>query len=1528
MKTNTSNRILGFLFVGILFLFQANAQAQTVLHQTGFETGTDGWTITGGTRANSTSYAYEGSWSIQLSRNNTNMVSPGLALSFYDKVDIRFHFVNRGIDTGETLILEYRPDAISSWQVLNTYTSGVVASKNADFQHDAPSTVDYTKIFSIFATDYTFPLLATGQFRLRPNANHSSDLIHIDMITITGTTFNTISTGPGGVTSNLELWLQADKVDGSGVIANNSNINTWQDTGKGNDANTMVSTQAPTYKNNTTDNINFNPVIEFSNSSATSSSDMGYLTARDELTGTGGFYSHDIFVVVTPDEPITNTMIPLDTFTGKDPTGTTAQEDVTGFGYGAYTNRFTNEYFAYCIGTTSGPGNGYGRGDLTFNVDLNQVGIVNTRHNATSGATGQDVFFNNINIGDSESDAPDFAEISNQKYYIGRSQYWNGSFGGRIAEVITYSATNADGSASDARNRIQSYLAIKYGITLGINGVSQDYVDANGNVIWDQSEDAAAFNYDIAGIGRSDAAGWQQKQSKSINSGTIVTMGITEITSTNSNNSNSIPIDESYLVWGNDSGSMAAAPAVNVDLSASIPGLSTPVDFTSVSRTWKVVESGGNVPTVTVSVPEVSLSATLTPPGSYLMFISNTPSFSPTSEYRIMTLNGSNLEATYDFDGTKYITFGYAPQYVYERSVDFDGSADYLDADDIADVNGAFSMSGWIMSDGSNTDVDIISKRDASPYTQGYALRIHSTGALQAMWKNNLGITQSILSNTIITDYADVWHHVALTYDGSRAYLYIDGVLDNDQAMLPPVANAQHLLIGAANYLSPQNHFDGTIDEVRIWNRALTVDQIRYMMNQELEEHTDNTVNGTIVPQSITKNDVAVIDWPELIVYYPMNVYTFTNINDSSGNNNVAAIKNLDTVDFQTAPLPYETDADGDWYTASTWVNKSVQEYPQGTSIVDGSTLIEWNIVDINHNLTNSVNTTVLAAMIDSSASLVMDNENKLEVSHYLELDGFLDLQGDSQLVQTAGSDLEVTSIGYMERDQGGTADLYTYNYWSSPVGRLTPSTLNWDYKVNNRLRDGSNPSSPLNINWVWGYDGSGGSPISLSARWIYRFENGAIGDYDAWEFVGPYQYFQVGQGFTMKGSGTGGVTDIQNYTFTGKPNNDQTGHEIQLSINAGRNYLVGNPFPSALDANDFIADNPHLDGTLYFWEHFGGGSHFLAEYQGGYGMYNLSGGVAATSHPMVSDAGASTKLPGRYVPVAQGFFVAADSDGTINFNNSQRNFVKLGGSSVFMFTDDTYATPSTTGAETTGEPDDTQFDAPDTRTKIRVGFDSPIGMHRQLLVTFDDNTTKGFDRGYDGKVFDEQIEDMNWLINDTRYAIQGVPPINSEASTRLPLYVKIEEYGEMKIGLDAAEFMSEKLVPYLHDKLTNTFVDLRTDYFTTLIEPGVYDNRFAIIIRKGERQVDTQVASKQVATVGALHSKIAQEVTVFAKDQEMTISEVTVYSILGQQVGTYQFAGDATQVSFPSAHLSTGTYVLRIQTENDIQTTKIIIDK
>ncbi|WP_435579206.1 LamG domain-containing protein [Gilvibacter sp.] len=1526
-KTTSTNRGIAYAMLIFCMIFTPLVTAQTVIHQATFESGLDGWTlVTNADRQNNVTFAAQGNYAIRIRNASGEMRSPQLALNTYDKIDVSFRFTNYGYDTGETFDLEYRPDTSSSWTIVGSFVAGSVTGKTADFQNGVPY-VDYAKTVTIFKTDHTFPSSATGQFRFSSNSTWDGDRVYIDYVTVTGTAYNTsITEGPGGINNNLELWLRTDRVDGSGSIADNTALTTWEDYGKGNDANVLESYQAPTYYDNNNNNINFNPVLSFSNDNNLSGSDMGYLDSKNEMAGTGGFYSHDIYMVVTPDQTITNGMIPLDTFTSTDPTGTTFSEDVTGFGYGAYTQRFTGEYFAYCIGTTTGAGDGYGKGDLDNAIDLNQIAIINARHNSTSSPTGQNVYFNNIEIAESESDAGDFAEVSNTRYWLGRSQYWNGSFGGRIAEVITYSATNTDGSLTDNRNRIQSYLAIKYGITLGVNGVSQDYVDSNGNVIWDQSSDGGAFNWDIAGLGRSDAAGLMQKQSKSVNANTLVTMGMANIESTNNANTNDLTDDESYLVWGHDNTSLNAVAPIIVDMSDGVPGLTTIVEFTSVERTWKVVETGGDVQKVEVSVPEAQLAATLDPPGEYLMFISDTPTFNPNSEYRIMRLNGGNLETTYDFNGTKYITFGYAPENIYVRSVDFDGSVDYMDSDDFLDLDSDFTLSAWVKRD-AGTDRDIISKRNTAPYTEGYAVKIDGSGHAQAIWTNSGGAVQSLTSSVEIP--TDQWHHIAVTYDGTNARIYIDGVLDVTGPMDAPVSNSQHFLIAASDYENPSNFWDGGIDEVRVWDTTLGENQIRFIMNQEIIEHSDNTVTGSILPQSISLNEVSSIPWGQLMAYYPMTTYTFTNIKDESGNGNTAAIKNLDTVDFQTAPLPYETDADGAWDDANTWANSNVLYLPGSLSIVDNTTPIDWTISRVNHDLTTSNNTTVLGVFVNVGAEILVDNNNKFEVSHYLDLAGFIDLQGESQLVQTQGSDLEATSAGYIEIDQGGTADTYTYNYWSAPTSTFSSTSVNETFNINRVLRDGTDVNNPVYVNWVGGYNGAPTTPISLSDYWLFKYDNHPIGDYSSWQYLGQWGALDAGQGFTMKGPGSGAVTDIQNYTFTGKPNNDQTGYEIQLSITGGNNYLVGNPFASALDSHDFIADNPHLDGTLYFWEHWGGGSHILGEYQGGYAMYNLSGGVMATSHPDVSAAGVPTKTPGRYVAPSQGFFVAADTNGTIEFNNSQRNFVRSGSSSVFVFTDDSYAVPSTPATTTYSEPDDSDLDAPDMRPKLRIGFDSPKMLHRQLLLTIDPNTTLDYDRGYDGRLFDDLIEDLNWDIAGERYVIQGIPMVEGNSSVVLPLIAEIAESGEFTIGLDQAVNLNEKIIPYLRDKEFNIYTNLLEEVYTGTIDAGMHPDRFEIILRRTPRNRDIDTSMKSVeSAVYAMHQKQAAQVSVIAKEADETISTVEVYSILGQFIGRYNYSGTNPQEAFSSAQMATGTYILKTTTNTGTHTVKILIEK
>ncbi len=80
--------------------------------------------------------------------------------------------------------------------------------------------------------------------------------------------------------------------------------------------------------------------------------------------------------------------------------------------------------------------------------------------------------------------------------------------------------------------------------------------------------------------------------------------------------------------------------------------------------------------------------------------------------------------------------------------------------------------------------------------------------------------------------------HVAATYDGQTLKLFVNGALDNQVAAAYPAFNysrPDNVTIGAANYgFDYWRRFDGTMDEVRIWNTARTEVQISAARNIHL----------------------------------------------------------------------------------------------------------------------------------------------------------------------------------------------------------------------------------------------------------------------------------------------------------------------------------------------------------------------------------------------------------------------------------------------------------------------------------------------------------------------------------------------------------------------------------------------------------------------------------------------------------------------------------------------------------------------
>ncbi len=1089
---------------------------------------------------------------------------------------------------------------------------------------------------------------------------------------------------------------------------------------------------------------------------------------------------------------------------------------------------------------------------------------------------------------------------------------------------------------------------------------AQDYLDSDGRLIWDESVNAS-YNYNVTYIGQDDASQLNLKQAKTLNSSDDITIGIKEIAAANSANTYSFFADKTFLTWGHNNEAITPTMDIIKDFGTKT-GVTTRVSVTPVGRKWKIINSD-SVPTIKLSIPKSMVSATNAGNEDYVMIIAADDSFTTNVTSATMKIVGTELEVDFYFEGTKYITFGStAITDEIPRAVSFDRTDMYLAAGDVNDLaNTDYTISAWVKRDaGDNGNFDIISKRNYynKNYNHGYALGINKDNKIMMEWRDPEDLNNnSIESSTTIPD--NEWHHIAATFNTATnmTSLYVDGILEDSDDTLGPIntPSDSHFMIGASHYIKRQQKFSGSIDEVRVWNVTLSEYQIRYIMNQEIQKNNDLNTDGKILPSSTTKNEIASMPWNNLIAYYPMNRFVFGSVKDESNSGNDASLINFDSVDAQTAPLPYQTVQDGDWDDKKTWVNGDVQYLPGAKSNLSSQETIDCNIVKINHNvkLDNSNtslipanrngNRTVLGLLVNGgelqlNGDTATNSGNSISVSHYLKLDGKIDLEGESQLIQTTGSDLDTSSSGSLERDQQGTKDLYTYNYWSSPVGLINTSINNTAFSfTNNILKNGTVPSHPNNITFLTsGYNGSvSGTEISVADYWIWKYGSQLSNDYSSWQHLRSTGTIHVGEGFTMKGVESSGTsfTSTQNYVFEGKPNNG----DITIPIKAGNNCLVGNPYPSALDADEFIKDNISnlenngrnangniINGTLYFWDHFSSGTHVVPEYDGGYATYNLMGGAVAVSNDkrMSTTGNSGTKVPGRYVPVGQGFFVSAifDTDlvennsnsaltesidgGDLLFKNSQRVFKKESeASSIFL------------------KQNNTQKE--DHRQKIRLMLDSPKGYHRQLLVGVDANCTNTFDIGYDAPLIEDNKEDMFWLFNNNKYVIQAINSFDAEQN--LALGVRIDKEGLASIKIDDLEHIAAHLNIYLHDKELDIYHDLKADKYEVYLTVGEHLNRFEITFGNTSK-LALSVEEKWNNNLQVYFSN-EKESVIIHNPSMINIENIAIYNLLGQPI--YKFPiYDVSKNYFElkTKHVKTGVYIINMKTENNTISKKVLI--
>jgi len=339
---------------------------------------------------------------------------------------------------------------------------------------------------------------------------------------------------PGGVAGDLGLWLKADSENYADADA----VPSWTNQIPGYVSDVTASGSAqPDFR---VDAINFNPAVDFDGSADRLENATPSISNGAEL---------NVFTVSVDDARDTSIL----------------------FNFGDNANRISVYPWT--------------DGRLYFDVDSAATGRVFGTQPHGVGEPSLNLSRNSVSnsiqeiVIDGEQLAQKTAGIQSQAgltTYIGGDDLHNHN--GKIAEVVAYDTD----LSSVEREQVQSYLALKYGITLG-QAAPTDYLASDDSVtMWDSAV-AGSFDHDIFGIGRDDASALGQVKSQSVNADAIITLEA-DGEGTNTTNTFADIDDLEFLTIANDNDDNGVIEVQAAEL--------TPAYDSRLDREWKIYEEG------------------------------------------------------------------------------------------------------------------------------------------------------------------------------------------------------------------------------------------------------------------------------------------------------------------------------------------------------------------------------------------------------------------------------------------------------------------------------------------------------------------------------------------------------------------------------------------------------------------------------------------------------------------------------------------------------------------------------------------------------------------------------------------------------------------------------------------------------------------------------------------------------------------------------------------------------------------------
>ena len=515
--------------------------------------------------------------------------------------------------------------------------------------------------------------------------------------------------------------------------------------------------------------------------------------------------------------------------------------------------------------------------------------------------------------------------------------------------------------------------------------------------------------------------------------------------------------------------------------------------------------------------------------------------------------------------------------------------------------------------------------------------------------------------------------------------------------------------------------------------------------------------------------------------------------------------------------------SDADYFTLEYSVNKTTWD---GNNWSTTPSILLKSIFNENYDMNSNASVSACECEIKPDKTLTISNGKYLEVQYDIVNDGSIIVENEGSLVQhDDNSSIGGTGTFQLNKTSLPLDHYYDYVYWSNPLnstgftlGEIVPNA--WRYYM---------------------YDPD-------------QANNGHL--YPGWVMLSASDIPVKGMGYAISAPSNHTAGNTLSAAFV-KNNEPFNNGDITITIEKragtdGDMNLIGNPYPSAIDFNQFATDNTGIEASYSLWTNCAGLNANNHHQESGYTTYTVSGGSGTAVAACENNNG--TAKAGQYIATGQGFVVLATasaanpSDFSAHFKNGQRvtdnnnNFLNR---------------PNSHNREIIW------LNMTDNNTKFS-----------QIAVGFYPNATDNYDRNYDAQ--NANIGNgfsLSSALNGYKLAIQGLAKTNL-TDKAIPLSIENDATRLITFRIDHFEGFDNTDI-FLKDNDLQITQNLKAGDYTVNLAQGTFDNRFELIFNSIQ-EVENITDANEVL--------IGQNKGLFnLQTKDVKLKEVYVYDLTGK---------------------------------------------